>query len=175
MRVACCAHSGAPPYHHRPPRTAQTNPARNWTPSNAVWRSCSCSNAARAAACASCKATRQPGDCCQRTQRAERPADNPTVLDLTAMIQTTTALPAWLALPRQRIQGATQPMIRRNVLVDALMAGQSRRTGNLLRAVVLARQRLNTWPVRWIDPAATTGLSTPMPCPHVGRIRGMPR
>jgi len=97
------------------------------------------------------------------------------VLDLTATIRTATALRAWLALPRQRIRGATPPMIRRNVLVDALMAGQSRRTGNLLRAVILARQRLNTWPVRWIDPAATTGLSTPMPCPHVGRIRGMLR
>lgn len=66
-------------------------------------------------------------------------------------------------------------MIRRNVLVDALMAGQSRRTGNLLRAVTLAQQCLNTRPVRWIYPGATTGLPTPMPCPYVGRIRGVPR
>ncbi|MEZ5455041.1 MAG: hypothetical protein R3F04_02855 [Lysobacteraceae bacterium] len=51
------------------------------------------------------------------------------------------------ALPQQRMQGATSSMIRRNVLVDALMAGQTRRTGNLLGAVILAQQRLNTRPI----------------------------
>jgi hypothetical protein len=95
------------------------------------------------------------------------------VLDLAATIRTTTALPAWLALPQQRMQGATSSMIRCDVLVDALMAGQSRRTGNLLRAVIFAQQRLNTRPVRGVDPGATTGLPTPMPCPHMGRIRGI--
>ncbi|MEZ5455859.1 MAG: hypothetical protein R3F04_07070 [Lysobacteraceae bacterium] len=62
-------------------------------------------------------------------------------------------------------------MIRRNVLVDALMAGQTCRTGNLPVGQILAQQRLNTRPVRWVDPGATTGLPTPMPCPHMGRIR----
>jgi hypothetical protein len=97
------------------------------------------------------------------------------MLDLAATIRTAAAPPAWLALPQQHKQAGAALVIRGNVLVVPLMACQTRRTSNLLGAVILAQQRPDSRPVRRIDPGALARLVASLSRSCMRWIRRVPR